>query len=202
MKSLLVHMSSLFADEEWSPEGASHLDLTSLQGTTCYCDAAAEEAIANAFKSLPVNALHWIDGGDYHYLTDIWMRFLREPTQLVLIDHHPDDQDPMFGGDILSCGGWVAHSRQHNPLVVEESDMVYLSIDLDYLSPDYARTNCDQGSANLQELMIAIDDAIAGKKLVGVDICGGITAAQGGTAEDFAINNWTRKVLQEYFTAI
>lgn len=202
MKSLLVHMSSLFSDEEWSPSGALQLDLTGLGGTTCYCDAEAEAAIKTAFKSLPLNALHWIDGGDYHYLTDIWMRFLREPAQLVLIDHHPDDQDPLFGGEILSCGGWVAHSRQHNPLLVEESDRVYLSIDLDWLSPEYARTNWDQGTASLQELLVAIDDALAGKQLVGVDICGGITAAQGGTAEDFAINRWTRNILQEYFTAI
>lgn len=201
MKSLLVHMSSLFSDEEWSPEEAEHLDLTALKGTTCYCDATAEEAIADAFKSLPVNALHWIDGGDYHYLSDIWMRFLNAPTQLVLFDHHPDDQDPAFGGEILSCGGWVAHSRKHNPLLAEESDLVYLSIDLDYLSPDYARTNWDQGTANLQELMAGIDEALAGKQLAGVDICGGITAAQGGTAEDFAINRWTRNVLQKFFTA-
>ena len=200
MKSLLVHMSSLFADEEWSPEGALHLDLTALEGTTCYCDAAAEKAIESAFKSLPVNALHWIDGGDYHYLTDIWLRFLKEPAQLILFDHHPDDQDPSLGGDILSCGGWVAHSRRCNPHMVEESDSVYLSIDLDYLSPEYARTNWDQGTASLQELLAGIDAALAGKHLVGVDICGGITSAQKGTAEDFAINRRTRDILQKYFT--
>lgn len=202
MKSLLVHMSSLYDDEAWSPEDAAHLDLTDLEGTICYCDPESEKVIEKAFKSLPINALHWIDGGDYHYLTDIWMRFLNEPAQLVLFDHHPDDQTPSLGEDILSCGGWVAHSKRCNPLLVEKSDLVYLSIDLDYLSPDYARTNWDQGEANLQELLVGIDDALAGKQLAGVDICGGITAAQGGTAEDFAINRWTRNVLQKYFTAI
>ncbi len=194
-------MSSLYADEAWSPEDAAHLDLTSLEGTTCYCDAAAEKAIESAFKSLPVNALHWIDGGDYHYLTDIWMRFLSEPAQLVLFDHHPDDQEPSFGSGILSCGGWVAHSRHCNPLLTEESDNVYLSIDLDYLSPEYARTNWDQGSASLEELLAGIRASLAGKKLSGVDICGGITSAQGGTAEDFAINRRSRDVLQEFFTS-
>ena len=200
MKSLLVHMSSLFADEAWSPEGAEHLDLTALEGTTCYCDAAAEKAIESAFKSLPVNALHWIDGGDYHYLTDIWMRFLKEPAQLILFDHHPDDQEPSLGGDILSCGGWVAHSRRCNPLLAEEADSVYLSIDLDYLSPEYARTNWDQGSKSLPELLAEIDAALVGKRLAGVDICGGTTSAQKGTAEDFAINRRTRDILQKYFT--
>lgn len=201
MKSVLVQMSSMFSDEGWSPEDAMRLDLTGLEGTTCYCDAAAEKAIEDAFKSLPVNALHWIDGGDYHYLTDIWLRFLKEPAQLVLFDHHPDDQAPSFGGKILSCGGWVAHSRQRNPLLAEQSDRIYLSIDLDWLSSEYARTNWDQGEASLQELLASIDNALAGKELVGVDICGGITSAQGGTAEDFAINRRTRNVLQKYFTA-
>lgn len=191
-------MSSLFADEDWSPAGALHVDLTGLDGTTCYCDQEAEAAIESAFKGLPLNALHWIDGGDYHYLTDIWLRFLREPAQLVLIDHHPDDQTPSLSSDILSCGGWVAHSKRCNPMLREDSDRVYLSIDLDWLSPEYARTNWDQGTGNLQELLVAIDDSLAGKELVGVDICGGITAAQGGTAEDFAINRWARNVLQDY----
>ena len=71
MKSLLVHMSSVFSDENWSPDEARHLDLTHLEGTTCYCDQESEKAIEHAFKPLPVNCLHWIDGGDYHYLTEL-----------------------------------------------------------------------------------------------------------------------------------
>ena len=201
MKSVLVRMSSLFSDEDWSPAGAMHLDLSGLEGTTCYCDADSAAAIEAAFKSLPLNALHWIDGGDYHYLTDIWLRFLDRPAQLVLFDNHPDDQAPSFGGDILSCGGWVAHSRTHNPMLAEHSDRVYLSIDLDWLSPEYARTNWDQGNASLQDLLTGIDNALAGRELAGVDICGGITSLQGGTAEDFAINRRTRDILHDYFTA-
>ena len=202
MKCVLVHMSSLFYDENWSPEGAISLDLRNLEGTTCYCDASAEAIIAEAFKSLPLNALHWIDGGDYHYLSDIWMRRLEAPARLILFDNHPDDQEPAFEGGILSCGGWVAHTRRTNPMVRDDSERIWLSIDLDYLSRDFARTNWDQGNASIQDLFEGITTAIEGKKLAGVDICGGITAAQGARAEDYAINLKTRKALQDFFTRL
>ena len=199
MKSLLVHMSSLFFDEGWSPEGAIHCDFSEMEGTVCYCDKNAEEQIEERFKTLPLNAIHWIDGGDFHYLTEIWMRRMKEPFSLILIDNHPDDQKPAFGGEILSCGGWVAHSRRTNPLLTDNSDTVYLSIDLDYLNTDYARTNWNQGTATLQELLDMLDTLLYGKKLAGVDICGGITSQQGGTPEDFAINRRTRTALLDYF---
>ena len=202
MDSLLILMSSLYSDEAWAPEGALVCDLRQLEGTCCYCESDAESAIAQEFGRLPLNAVHWIDGGDFHYLSDLWLRRLQEKTQLILFDNHPDDQEPAFGADMLSCGSWVAHSRRCNPLLVPESDNVYLSIDLDYLSPDYARTNWNQGTASLQDLLDSLDASLKGKNLLGVDICGGITAAQGGKAEDYAVNRRTRNILLDYFKAI
>ena len=202
MKCVLVHMSSLFSDENWSPEGAISVDLQHLEGTTCYCDADVESEIVRALNPLPLNALHWIDGGDYHYLSDIFMRRLEAPAKLVLFDNHPDDQEPAFGEGILSCGGWVAHSRRFNLMLSDEAEDIYLSIDLDYLSRDYARTNWNQGNASLQELLEQVSSAIEGKRLAGVDICGGISSAQGACAEDYAINLKTRSALQDFFKSI
>lgn len=202
MESLLVHMSSVFSDENWSPEGASHLDLTYLEGTTCYCDHESEIIIEKSFKPFPVNILHWIDGGDYHYLTELWMRKLKAPAKLFLIDNHPDDQEPSFGGDILSCGSWVSHLKRTNPLIQEDAGRIYISIDLDWLSPDFARTNWNQGDGTLDELLDILRKAVSGKPVAGVDICGGITSAQGGKAEDFAINRRTRDALQAFFAGI
>jgi len=202
MDSLLIQMSNMYSDEGWAPEGVPVCDLRKLEGTCCYCEAEAEAVIVRTFKDLPLNAVHWIDGGDYHYLSDIWMRRLDQETRMILFDNHADDQEPAFGGGILSCGSWVAHSRRNNPLLVPDSDNIYLSIDLDYLSTDYARTNWNQGSATLQMLLDQVEEAIRGKKLVAVDICGGISSAQGGKAEDFSINRRTRDILLDYFKAI
>lgn len=195
-------MGSLFSDENWTPDGAIECDLRHLEGTCCYCDSQAESEIEKAIAPLPLRALHWIDSGDYHYLTELWMRKLTSPARLVLYDNHPDDQEPAFGAGILSCGGWVAHSERTNPMLDKESDLLYISIDLDVLSHKSARTNWNQGEMSLPELIDKLSREIDGKEIAGVDICGGITAAKGGTDEDFEINRRTRDALWSFFKVI
>jgi len=193
-------MSAMFSDEKWMPEGAISVDLRNLQGTSCYCSAEAKASILQSIKALPVKSLHWIDGGDYHYLSALWMSRLDKKTELLLIDNHPDDQPPAFGSSLLSCGSWVDFVRKNNPMLAGRADNLYVSIDLDFLSRDYARTNWDQGTATLEELFRLLDEKTAGKSIAGVDVCGGVTRAQGGTEEDFAINRRTRNAILEYFT--
>jgi arginase family enzyme len=41
---------------------------------------------------------------------------IKKPFSLVVLDHHPDMQPPMFG-DILSCGGWVQKVIENDPNV-------------------------------------------------------------------------------------
>ena len=190
MNCVLMHMSSLFSDENWHPEGATEVDFRQLEGTACYCDPEAEALLQEAVAKLPLNALHWIDSGDYHYLSALWLRRLERPARLFLFDNHPDDQPGAFGAGLLSCGSWVDEVRRSNPLV---------SIDLDYLSPEYARTDWDQGKASLPDLLDKLDAIRSTYGIAGVDICGGITLAQGGRAEDFAVNRATRQALQDYF---
>ena len=50
--------------------------------------------------------MHFLDSGDYHYLTRLWTARIGRPYALVLLDNHPDMQAPVFPG-VMSCGGWV-----------------------------------------------------------------------------------------------
>jgi arginase family enzyme len=52
------------------------------------------------------------------------------------------------------------------------SPNLYISIDKDALSPTYAATNWDQGSLTLDALKNFITTLTAGRKILGIDICG------------------------------
>jgi len=57
--------------------------------------------------------IHFIDSGDYHYMTKIFTDNITTNFNLLLFDHHPDMQQPAFG-NILSCGGWVSNMLEKN----------------------------------------------------------------------------------------
>ena len=55
-------------------------------------------------EPLGAEGIHFLDSGNYHYVTKLWLDQVKEPFDLLVLDHHTDLQQPMFG-DILSCGG-------------------------------------------------------------------------------------------------
>lgn len=89
------------------------LDCQEIPGTNCYCDESAEEAIREKIRELPMEGIHFLDSGNYHYLTKLWMEKAEEPFDLLVFDHHTDMQLPAFG-DILSCGGWIKNALDTN----------------------------------------------------------------------------------------
>ena len=64
------------------------VDCRGIEGTSCYCDAEAAEEIARRIASLPLHAVHFLDSGDYHYLTRLWTARIGRPYALVLLDNH------------------------------------------------------------------------------------------------------------------
>ena len=190
----------------------------------CYCDAEAEAEIRRRLAPVADAGIRWIDSGDYHYVTKILAEFQTEPFVLVLVDNHPDDQEPAFGG-VLSCGSWVREMRD-NPLVKDvwtlgpdhrirsatvdreleasiddllealESQRVYLSIDKDVLRREEARTDWSQGSYSLETLAGWLRQFMR-MNVVAIDLCGELTPEKGATPEDLRINGETNRYLQE-----
>lgn len=189
-------------------------DFSYMEGTNCFCAPESAERIRRAVAALPLHAVHEIGTGDYHYVSLFWLERIREPFSLVLFDHHPDDQPGAFGDGLLSCGGWVAQAREL-PLLLsdvwirDEKDFpaldrlpdgpVYLSVDLDVLSPAFARTDWDQGVMRLEELLAALRKLAAAKTVLGVDLCGGLTPEKGASPADEALNARTGEALWEVF---
>ena len=88
-------------------ERTAFLDYKDLSGTGFFCDDEAAAVLREAVGKRPVSGMHFIDSGDYHYLSLFFLERIREPFGLLMLDHHSDMQESVFGGDVLSCGSWL-----------------------------------------------------------------------------------------------
>lgn len=70
----------------------THVDCHDISGVDCYCDEEARAELRRRLAPYPAKALHFIDSGDFHYLTEYWVSRLCEPFSLIVFDHHPDMQ--------------------------------------------------------------------------------------------------------------
>lgn len=216
--TVLMNFSGIYPLEGFHPEGVETLDFTSLEGTSCYCDDAAALAIRDAMKAFGYRGIHWLDSGDYHYASLFWLEKVDVPFALVLLDNHPDDQAPAFGGEALSCGSWVLRARRlpmlarggfrhvagpEDAAVADWASFcpglpVYLSIDKDLLCADDARTDWDQGTMTLDHLKCVIDRIASSHSIIGTDVCGELPEKKGAVDIDLIINRRTNDILQDY----
>ncbi len=186
------------------------IDCRDLEGTRCYLDDSAKSEIKKRICDYSYKGIHFIDSGNYHYLSLLWISKINEDFNLILFDHHPDNQPPSFG-QITSCGGWVLEAEETLPhmknvftygigedIPIESlpTDLpVYISIDKDALSTDCSITDWDQGDMSLDDLMNSLKNIFSGHNVIGVDICGD----SGEFAESGAeINNQTNASLFDF----
>ena len=200
--------------------GTEELDLSGLEGTCCYCDSDAKAEILRRLpEKLP--ALRWLDSGDYHYLSQLLALRETEPFHLVLMDKHPDNQEPAFG-EVLSCGGWVKALQREQPMLksvltigpegypqtladawIEErrGERVYVSLDKDVMDRAWARTDWSQGTHTLADVKDWLGRLLDGRMIVSaVDVCGELSPLQGATPEDLRINKETNIELYTFIT--
>lgn len=162
----------------------TRIDVSDIEGTYCYCSEGSADLIRHRISGQPLCAIHLLGTGDYHYLTLFFLERITTDFALVLFDNHPDDQPGAFDKDLLTCGSWVKTARESLPYMKADiwngngtvpSDMaVYLSIDLDILSREFASTDWDQGDYSIDRLTGEIMKTVSRHKLIGVDICGGL----------------------------
>lgn len=194
MKKYILALSDAYSEENFV--SGEQVCLKDIEGTNCYCSEESAGLLRERLAGIPLEALHWIDTGDYHYLTLFFLERITEPFDLVLIDNHPDDQPSAFGEcGIISCGDWMRHARQLKNFRDGDDYPVYLSIDLDFLHPDVFKTDWNQGSATLDDLSHIIRERIHGRRVIGIDVCGGLTRSKGATDADLLLNKEIRERL-------
>ena len=104
-----INMSKVYRKSDfYKPflNATKSVDCSDITGINCYADNEALDRLRDRLQDVPLYGLHFIDSGNFHYLTYLFLERIRTDFVLVLIDKHPDCKTPLFG-DIMSCGGWV-----------------------------------------------------------------------------------------------
>ena len=121
-ETVITNFSGIYKNQNfyknYAEEEISWTELSDLSGCNCYCDAEASDRIRKEIQAFTGKGLHFIDSGNYHYMTRLWLGKLQIPFRLLVFDNHTDMQPPAFGG-LLSCGGWIAASLEELPLLQE-----------------------------------------------------------------------------------
>ena len=120
-----------------NPRFISCRDIT---GTNCICDTYAQKELQSRMDTAgcAADGIHFIDSGNYHYMSELMLRQIGEPVTLILLDHHPDMQPSAFGNDILSCGSWVRNALDRQQNVAQ---VIAVGVDhrlADSISPEYS----------------------------------------------------------------
>ncbi len=114
---LIMDFSGVYGLEEfYREEPHVILDLGQIPGTNCYCDEEAGNLLRERIRDFSPEGVRFLDSGNYHYMTRIWLEKIHTPFRLLVFDHHTDMQPPAFGG-LLSCGGWIADALTELPLL-------------------------------------------------------------------------------------
>ena len=93
-------------------QNIQYYDCSQMEGTRLFCEKKSEESLKKIISKNGISGIHFIDSGDYHYITKLMTDFIHEPFDLVLIDHHTDMQSSAVG-HLLSCGNWAKEVLNH-----------------------------------------------------------------------------------------
>ena len=103
----LMNFSHVYENEKfYLSEEYNWVDCTNINGTNGYCDESALAILKEKVQAIKAEGIHFIDSGNYHYISHLWLEKIVEDFILVVFDHHSDMMRPAFG-DILSCGSWL-----------------------------------------------------------------------------------------------
>ncbi len=110
---IVMNFSGVYEKENfYKNEEFQWIDCKYILGTNCYCDEIAESELRMLINHYSAYGIHFIDSGNYHYVSKLWIDKITEPFSLMIFDHHTDMQPPAFG-NVLSCGSWVKDIMNH-----------------------------------------------------------------------------------------
>ena len=112
---LILDFSHVYCDENIPRNDKLHwIHCSDIHECDLYCSDAAAAEIHRRIDPYGTRGIHFLDSGNYHYVTKIMTDRIDEPFSLILFDHHTDMQSPMIEG-MISCGDWARSVLLDNP---------------------------------------------------------------------------------------
>lgn len=113
-ENLILDFTHVYCDEYIKDiDRFRYIDCSDIEETDMYCSKEAYKRIWEKIKPYGIQGIHYIDSGNYHYITKIITDHIDEPFGLVMYDHHTDMQIPMVPG-MMSCGDWAGQALSQN----------------------------------------------------------------------------------------
>lgn len=112
-----ISMSKVYEREHFCRpfiNSENFIDCSDIEGTNCYVDDGALSLLRHRIHNVDARGIHFIDSGNYHYLSFLFLEKIPRDFELILIDKHPDCKIPMFES-LMSCGGWVREAFYNLP---------------------------------------------------------------------------------------
>lgn len=113
-ENLILDFTHVYCDEYIKDiDRFRYMDCSDIEETDMYCSKNAYEKIWGRIEPYGIQGIHYIDSGNYHYITKIITDHITEPFGLVMYDHHTDMQIPMVP-EMMSCGDWAGQALSQN----------------------------------------------------------------------------------------
>ena len=113
-ENLILDFTHVYCDEYIKDiDRFRYMDCSDIEETDMYCSKEAYKRIWEKIKPYGIQGIHYIDSGNYHYITKIITDHIDEPFGLVMYDHHTDMQIPMVP-EMMSCGDWAGQALSQN----------------------------------------------------------------------------------------
>lgn len=157
----LLSMSKVYEREDfYRPfiNSYEYIDCSDIDGTNCYVDKEALKELRGRLEGIDARGIHFIDSGNYHYLTHLFLEKIPREFELVLIDKHPDCKASMFES-LMSCGSWIKDALYNIPnlmrvyMIGVDTELLY---ELDDLGKYRDRALVVRASAKLSESKLPI----------------------------------------------
>lgn len=81
---VLMNFSGIYETESFyetvPQENRIWLDCRTIPGTNCYCDEEGERELKERMEPLGAEGIHFLDSGNYHYVTKLWLDQVKDPS--------------------------------------------------------------------------------------------------------------------------